>query len=131
MDTDKAKFERDGRIVCINFPAVIFISVLINFPSSFLQIRKLRRELESAQEKVATLTTQLSTNVSFWLFNFLLCVKCQKISDFLYQVAPESALAAALAGRSQQVVADAEILYFLNFKIFEKRYVCMDFAVDQ
>ncbi|PIO31374.1 hypothetical protein AB205_0051330, partial [Aquarana catesbeiana] len=28
------------------------------------QIRKLRRELESSQEKVATLTTQLSANVS-------------------------------------------------------------------
>lgn len=28
------------------------------------QIRKLRRELESSQEKVATLTSQLSANVS-------------------------------------------------------------------
>ena len=28
------------------------------------QIRKLRRELEQAQEKVLTLTSQLSTNVS-------------------------------------------------------------------
>lgn len=32
------------------------------FPSQ--QIRKLRRELESSQEKVATLTSQLSANVS-------------------------------------------------------------------
>lgn len=29
----------------------------------FVQIRKLRRELEASQEKVSTLTTQLSANV--------------------------------------------------------------------
>jgi len=30
----------------------------------FAQVRKLRRELEAAQEKIGTLTAQLSTNVS-------------------------------------------------------------------
>lgn len=30
----------------------------------FLQVRKLRRELADAKEKVHTLTTQLTTNVS-------------------------------------------------------------------
>lgn len=42
-----------------------YFSFLIFFFHFFLvKIRKLRRELESAQEKVVTLTTQLSTNVS-------------------------------------------------------------------
>lgn len=44
-----------------------YFSSLIFFFFSFfflIKIRKLRRELESAQEKVVTLTTQLSTNVS-------------------------------------------------------------------
>lgn len=43
-----------------------YFSSLIFFFSFFflIKIRKLRRELESAQEKVVTLTTQLSTNVS-------------------------------------------------------------------
>ena len=37
------------------------------FPSN-QQIRKLRRELDASQEKVATLTSQLTANVS-WLPN--------------------------------------------------------------
>ena len=37
------------------------LEVFVFFP---LQIRKLQRELENAQEKVSTLTSQLGTNVS-------------------------------------------------------------------
>lgn len=33
------------------------------------EIRKLRRELQDAQEKVHTLTNQLSTNVRFHIYN--------------------------------------------------------------
>lgn len=43
------------------FSSLIFFFFFI---FSLVKIRKLRRELESAQEKVVTLTTQLSTNVS-------------------------------------------------------------------
>lgn len=35
------------------------------------ELRKLRRELGDAQEKVLTLTSQLSTNVSFILYLFM------------------------------------------------------------
>lgn len=44
------------------FSSLIFFFFFIFF--FLIKIRKLRRELESAQEKVVTLTTQLSTNVS-------------------------------------------------------------------
>lgn len=40
------------------------LALLTSFTLSPQQIRKLRRELESSQEKVATLTSQLSANVS-------------------------------------------------------------------
>lgn len=40
-------------------PSVACLSLFLS-----QQIRKLRRELESSQEKVATLTSQLSANVS-------------------------------------------------------------------
>lgn len=66
---------RQDLCVCVCFPPAQFdvcliqgyFSSLIFFFFHFfflIKIRKLRRELESAQEKVVTLTTQLSTNVS-------------------------------------------------------------------
>lgn len=55
--------------VCVFPPAEFDVSLIQDYFSSLIfffliKIRKLRRELESAQEKVVTLTTQLSTNVS-------------------------------------------------------------------
>lgn len=60
--------------VCVFPPAEFDVCLIQGYFSSLIffffhfffliKIRKLRRELESAQEKVVTLTTQLSTNVS-------------------------------------------------------------------
>lgn len=59
--------------VCVFPPAEFDVCLIQDYFSSLIffffhfflvKIRKLRRELESAQEKVVTLTTQLSTNVS-------------------------------------------------------------------
>lgn len=48
---------------------VIVMVICYFFPPPKQQIRKLRRELDASQEKVATLTSQLSANVSASYFN--------------------------------------------------------------
>lgn len=45
---------------------VVTIHLLLYFSSTNQQIRKLRRELDASQEKVATLTSQLTANVSLF-----------------------------------------------------------------
>lgn len=48
------------------FYGVVTIHLLLYFSSTNQQIRKLRRELDASQEKVATLTSQLTANVSLF-----------------------------------------------------------------
>lgn len=52
---------RRGNTLLCNFKLTHFSDFMLLL---FVQIRKLRRELEASQEKVSTLTTQLSANVS-------------------------------------------------------------------
>ncbi|PVD29165.1 hypothetical protein C0Q70_11762 [Pomacea canaliculata] len=78
---------------------------------SMYSVRKLKRDLEAAQAKVHTLTSQLSTNVSMSLlwFGLTFCCLAHVVSAFEQSLANMTARLQALTTSAEQKVQDSEL----------------------